>query len=162
YKPVRYAHRILNRTSIRWGRSPHNTVLPRKRCFQRPKEISMRNLCRVYLGFLAVSLFAAGNAQAQFKNGGQATELNIPTLSQHAVVTQRIGLTDVTINYHAPLVGGRKLWGTAVPYDKVWRSGANQNTTISFSEDVSIEGKPLPAGTYGLHTIPTADQWTVI
>jgi len=123
---------------------------------------SMRNLSRIYLSFLAVSLFLAGNAQAQFKNGAQATELAIPTLSQHAVITQRIGLTDVTINYHAPLVGGRKLWGAAVPYDKVWRSGANQNTTISFSEDVSIEGKPLAAGTYGLHTIPAADQWTII
>jgi len=122
----------------------------------------MRNLFRLYLGFLTASLFLAGNAQAQFKNGGQATELAIPTLSQHAAVTQRIGLTDVTINYHAPLAGGRKLWGTAVPYDRVWRSGANQNTTISFSEDVSVEGKPLAAGTYGLHTIPTADQWTII
>jgi hypothetical protein len=122
----------------------------------------MRNLSRIYLSFLAASLFLAGNAQAQFKNGGQATELAIPTLSQHAVITQRVGLTDVTINYHAPLVGGRKLWGAAVPCDKVWRSGANQNTTISFSEDVSIEGKPLAAGTYGLHTIPAADQWIII
>jgi tetratricopeptide (TPR) repeat protein len=60
------------------------------------------------------------------------------------------------------LVGGRKLWGDAVPYDKVWRAGANQNTTISFSEDVSIEGKPLSAGTYGLHMIPAKDQWTII
>jgi tetratricopeptide (TPR) repeat protein len=123
----------------------------------------MRIHSRPSFGFLAASLFLVANASAQFKNGSQATELNIPTLSQHAVVTQRIGLTDVTINYHAPLVGGRKLWGAAaVPYDKVWRAGANQNTTISFSEDVSVEGKPLAAGTYGLHMIPTADQWTII
>lgn len=123
----------------------------------------MRINARLNLGFIAASLLLAANASAQFKNGAQATELNIPTISQHAVVTQRIGLTDVTINYHAPLVGGRKIWGAAaVPYDKVWRSGANQNTTISFSDDVSIEGKPLAAGTYGLHTIPTADQWTII
>src|SRR5215475_14953570 len=98
----------------------------------------MRNLSRIYFSFLAASLFLAGTASAQFKNGAQATELNIPTLSQHAVVTQRIGLTDVTINYHAPLVGARKIWGEAVPYDRVWRAGANQNTTISFSEDVSV------------------------
>ena len=123
----------------------------------------MRNLVRLYLSFAAVSLFLAANASAQFKNGGQATELAIPTISQHAVVTQRIGLTDVTINYHSPLVGGRKIWGTPlVPYDKVWRAGSNQNTTITFSDDVSIEGKPLAAGTYGLHMIPTADQWTII
>jgi len=123
----------------------------------------MRNLFRLHLIFVAGSLFLASGTQAQFKNGAQATELNIPTFSQRAVVTQRIGLTDVTVNYHAPLVGGRKLWGAGpVPYDKVWRAGANQNTTISFSDDVSIEGKPLAAGTYGLHMIPTADQWTII
>jgi len=122
----------------------------------------MRISSRLSFGFLAASLLFTGSASAQFKNGGQATELVLPTLSQHAVVTQRIGLTDVTINYHSPLVGGRKLWGAAVPYDKVWRAGANQNTTISFSDDVSVEGKPLAAGTYGLHVIPTADQWTII
>ncbi len=122
----------------------------------------MRTLSRIYFGLMAAFFLLAGSTQAQFKNGGQATELVLPTLSQHAVITQRIGLTDVTINYHAPLVGGRKLWGDAVPYDKVWRAGANQNTTISFSEDVSIEGKPLSAGTYGLHMIPAKDQWTII
>jgi tetratricopeptide (TPR) repeat protein len=122
----------------------------------------MRISSRLSFSFLVAFVFLVGNASAQFKNGGQATELVLPTLSQHAVVTQRIGLTDVTINYHSPLVGGRKLWGGAVPYDKVWRAGANQNTTISFSEDVSVEGKPLAAGTYGLHMIPSADQWTII
>ncbi len=122
----------------------------------------MRTLSRIYFGLMAAFFLLAGSTQAQFKNGGQATELVLPTLSQHAIITQRIGLTDVTINYHAPLVGGRKLWGDAVPYDKVWRAGANQNTTISFSEDVSIEGKPLSAGTYGLHMIPAKDQWTII
>ena len=77
-------------------------------------------------------------------------------------MTQRIGLTDVTIVYHEPLAGGREIWGKIVPYGKVWRAGANENTTISFSDDVNVEGKPLPAGTYGLHTIPDKDQWTVI
>ena len=122
----------------------------------------MRTLSRLSFGFLLASLAFASSALAQFKNGNQATEVVLPTLSQHAVITQRIGLTDVTINYHAPLVGGRKLWGEAVPYDRVWRAGANQNTTISFSDDVSVEGKPLAAGTYGLHMIPAKDQWTVI
>ena len=93
---------------------------------------------------------------------GQAIELKLPTVSQRASTTQRIGLTDITINYCRPLVGGRKLWGAEVPYGKPWRAGANENTTISFTDDVSVEGKALPAGTYGLHMIPTADQWTVI
>src|SRR5260221_6741459 len=112
---------------------------------------------------LALALGAfAGVARAQFKNGGQATELRLPTLSQRAISTQHIGLTDITIDYCRPLVGGREIWGKAVPYGPVWRSGANENTTISFTDDVSVEGRALPAGTYGLHTIPTADQWTII
>jgi hypothetical protein len=110
------------------------------------------------LGFAVL----AGTARAQFKNGGQATELKLPTLSQRAIVTQRIGITDITINYCRPLVGGRKLWGAEVPYGRPWRAGANENTTIGFTDDVTVEGKPLAAGTYGLHLIPTAEQWTVI
>ncbi len=110
---------------------------------------------------LAWGCFAVG-AEAQFKSGGQAIELRLPTLSQRAVTTQRVGLTDITINYCRPLAGGREIWGKAVPYGQVWRSGANENTTISFTDDVSVEGHALAAGTYGLHTIPTADQWTVI
>ncbi len=93
---------------------------------------------------------------------GQSFVLDLPRPSQHAVVTQRIGITDVTVNYHRPLVGGRKIWDGVVPYGQVWRAGANENTTISFSDPVTIEGQPLDKGTYGLHMIPTADQWTVI
>jgi tetratricopeptide (TPR) repeat protein len=104
----------------------------------------------------------AGQANAQFKNGSQPTELNIPRVSQRGTVSQRIGLTDITITYHRPEVGGREIWGKTVPYGKVWRAGANENTTISFSDDVTVEGKPLSAGTYGLHTIPDKDQWTII
>ena len=93
---------------------------------------------------------------------GQSFVLDLPRQSQHALVSQRIGITDITINYHRPLVGGRKVWGTLVPYGDVWRSGANENTTITFSDPVTIEGKALDRGTYGLHMIPTADDWTVI
>lgn len=104
----------------------------------------------------------AGQAEAQFKNGAQATQLNLPTISQRASVTQRVGLTDITVVYYAPLVGGRELFGKIIPYGKVWRAGANENTTIAFTDDVTVEGKPLAAGTYGLHLIPDQDQWTVI
>lgn len=89
-------------------------------------------------------------------------DLDLPDVSQHAVNKQRVGLTDITINYHRPLVNGRKIWGGLVPLGEVWRAGANQNTTIEFSEPVSVEGKPLAKGIYGLHMIPTADSWTVI
>ena len=105
---------------------------------------------------------AAINTSAQFKNGSQATELKLPELSQHGVVTQTIGLSTITVDYHRPLAGGREILGKTVPYGKVWRAGANENSTISFSDDVSVEGKPLPAGAYGLHMIPDKDQWTII
>lgn len=122
----------------------------------------MRKLFGILAGLAIATAFVPIPTDAQFKNGAQATELKLPTISQRASVTQRIGLTDVTIVYHAPLVGGRELFGKIIPYGKVWRAGANENTTISLSDDVSIEGKPLAAGTYGLHMIPDQDQWTII
>ena len=122
----------------------------------------MRNASRCALGIFIACTALAANAGAQFKNGSQPTELNIPRTSQRATVTQRVGLTDITITYHRPAVGGREIWGKTVPYAQVWRSGANENTTITFADDVSIEGKPLAAGTYGLHTMPDKDQWTII
>src|SRR5215468_7424215 len=89
-------------------------------------------------------------------------DLNLPDVSQASEVKQRIALTDITVNYHRPLVNGRKIWGGLVPYGKVWRAGANENTTIEFSSPVSVEGKPLDKGTYGLHMIPNQDSCTVI
>jgi len=88
--------------------------------------------------------------------------LELPDVSQLAHVKQRVGLTDIKISYHRPLVNGRKIWGGLVPLGEVWRAGANENTTIDFSSDVTVEGQALPKGTYGLHMIPTADTWTVI
>jgi tetratricopeptide (TPR) repeat protein len=92
----------------------------------------------------------------------QSALVNIPRQSQHALLTQRIGITDVAINYHRPLANGRKIWGGLVPYGQVWRAGANENTTITFSDPVTVEGQPLDKGTYGLHMIPGEDQWTAI
>jgi len=92
----------------------------------------------------------------------QSQVLTIPLKSQAAQVSQTLGITDITITYHRPLVGGRVIWDSLVPYGKVWRTGANVNTTIAFSDPVTIDGKPLDRGTYGLHMIPAADEWTVI
>ena len=88
--------------------------------------------------------------------------LTYPKASQKARVSQQIGLTDIEIEYSSPAVKDRKIWGGIVPYDRMWRAGANENTTISISHDVKIEGKDLPAGTYGLHMIPTEDDWTIV
>jgi len=108
---------------------------------------------------VAVGLVVLLAASASF---AQSTQLNIPRDSQRASVTQRIGITDITVNYHRPLVKGRTIWGKVVPYGQVWRAGANENTTITFTDPVTIEGKTLEKGTYGLHMIPNQDQWTVI
>src|ERR671939_609335 len=83
-------------------------------------------------------------------------QLRLPRVSPNATLTQTVGLTDITIKYSRPGVKGRQIWGALVPYDQIWRTGANEATTISFSDDVLINGQPLPKGTYSLHTIPTA------
>src|SRR5947209_9647373 len=122
----------------------------------------MKRLQRCSLGFVMAVCCLAGSARAQFKNGSQATELKLPTLSQRSITTQQIGLTNITLNYCRPLAAGRTLFGKEIAYGKAWRAGANENTTFSVSDDVSVEGKPLPAGTYGLHMIPGENEWTVI
>ncbi|MEY4727976.1 MAG: hypothetical protein RLZZ390_500 [Bacteroidota bacterium] len=74
----------------------------------------------------------------------------------------KAGNATVTINYGSPSVKGRKIWGDLVPYGKVWRTGANDATTIEFSADVKIEGQPLAKGKYALFTIPEENGWTII
>lgn len=83
-------------------------------------------------------------------------------VSPNAIVGQTIGMTDVTVTYGRPSVRDREIFGDLVPYDAVWRTGANEATTITFSNDVMIEGQPLAAGTYSLFTVPGEDEWTVI
>lgn len=138
----------------------------------------MISLKRFYASAFALLLFVCA-AQAQ----GQA-QLRLPRASQKATVTQTIGVTDITITYSRPGVKGRKIWGDApaaatgtgtlddarerakdapiVPYGHVWRSGANEATTFTITDDVLINGQKLAAGTYSLHTIPGRDEWTVI
>ena len=108
------------------------------------------------ISFCLLLASAAGDIQAQ------SLVLDLPTPSQRAQISQRIGITDITISYHRPLVKDRKIWDGLVPYGKVWRAGANENTTIAFSDPVLIEGKPLDKGTYGLHIIPNAKEWTIV
>jgi hypothetical protein len=71
-------------------------------------------------------------------------------------------LTEISVVYARPAVNNRKVWGGIVPYGEVWRAGANENTTITFSTPVSVEGKQVAAGTYGLHLLPTESKWTLI
>ena len=113
-------------------------------------------------GFLFCLMMAAVSGAFSTICPAQSFVLDLPLQSQAARVSQTLGITDITIKYHRPLVNDRKVWGGLVPYGQVWRAGANFNTTITFSDPVQIEGKPLDKGTYGLHMIPNADEWTII
>jgi tetratricopeptide (TPR) repeat protein len=92
----------------------------------------------------------------------QGPPLTLPEPSQAASVTQRIGITDVTVTYHRPAVRKRPVWGGLVPYGQVWRAGANENTVLTLSTPAMVGGQALPAGSYGLHLLPTESDWTVI
>src|SRR5213083_3048888 len=85
-------------------------------------------------------------------------QLRLPRPSPNATLTQTVGLTDITIKYSRPGVKGRQIWGGLVPYDTIWRTGANEAATINFSDDVMINGQKLAKGNYALFTIPTKDQ----
>ncbi len=89
-------------------------------------------------------------------------KIEFPAASQHQVVKQRVGLTDIEIDYSRPNKNDREIFGDLVPYGKVWRTGANATTKIKFSGPVKMEGKEIPAGEYVLFTIPTAEEWTLI
>lgn len=82
--------------------------------------------------------------------------------SKNGETTATIDGVDVRITYGRPQVRDRAIWGKLVPYDEVWRTGADEATTITFSSDVLIEGEPLSAGTYALFTVPSQESWTVI
>lgn len=91
-----------------------------------------------------------------------SAQIVAPQPSPFSKVEQKVGLTDVTIEYSRPGMRGRQIFGNLVPYGEIWRTGANANTTISFSDDVKIGGKDLKKGTYALYTKPNKDSWEVI
>lgn len=92
----------------------------------------------------------------------EAQTLRTPVPSPTQTIRQDFGLSTVELSYSRPGVKNRKVFGDLVPFGKVWRTGANQPTTISFGEDVMIGDKKVPAGKYGLLTIPDKDNWTII
>ncbi len=92
----------------------------------------------------------------------QQARLDTPWPSPPATVSHTIGTTGIAIEYHRPGVKGRKVWGDLVPYGEVWRTGANEATTIKFDDPVKIDGKDVPAGTYAFFALPTKDKWTLI
>lgn len=89
-------------------------------------------------------------------------QIETPQPSPSAKMEQKVGLTDVVVEYSRPGARGRKIFGDLVPFDKLWRTGANKNTTVSFSDDVTIDGKTLKAGNYAIFTKPSAKSWEVM
>lgn len=93
----------------------------------------------------------------------QPVQLPLPQASPRAVVVQTFGLTEVTVDYHAPAVRGRSVWGGLVPYDQIWRAGANENTLITFSTPVLLRGQTVPAGQYSFYVMPHQDRdWELV
>ena len=103
--------------------------------------------------FFATGLLLAGTVQAQIKT---------PAPSPTSTIMQRVGLTDITITYSRPGVKGRSVFGTLLPYGQRWRTGANATTKIKFSDDVTVEGKKVAAGEYGIYSVPGQDAWTIV
>ena len=105
---------------------------------------------KLFLFICIVALTASTNAQVK-----------TPAPSPAQKIDQTVGLTDVSLEYSRPAMRGRTIFGGLVPYDKLWRTGANANTKITFSDAVEIGGKNLEAGTYAVYTKPNAEQWEV-
>jgi hypothetical protein len=105
---------------------------------------------------LVVALLVAGSTLTT------QAQVEMPQASSSQKVVQDFGLGKVTVTYSRPNTKGRKIFGTLEPYGKVWRTGANNATVVSFSDEVSIEGNKVPAGDYALFTIPDAKEWTII
>jgi hypothetical protein len=110
-------------------------------------------LSTIFISFIVLGFISQSVAQDYLK------KLRV---SPKAELMQVVGLTKVTISYSRPGVKGRKIWGVLVPYDKVWRGGADEATKFTFTTDVKIEGKKLSSGSYSFFVIPAKKEWIII
>ena len=114
---------------------------------------------------ISISLSSCDNVSSSVEGEKKSTtkiKITTPQPSPKATVEQRVGLTDISVEYSRPGVKGRAVFGDLVPYGKTWRTGANFNTKVTFSSDVSIDGQTLNAGSYGLYTVPNKNYWEVM
>jgi len=117
----------------------------------------MRHICRLNINLLLLIIsFAMISSQSFAQNDKKVR------ISPKATVIQTVGFTEVRIDYNRPAVKGRVIWSGLVPYDKVWRAGANEATKFTFSTDIKINGKTLKAGSYSFFVIPIKEKWTLI
>jgi len=120
--------------------------------------IQPRSVLHIVSPLLTVALLFAAEARAQ----EQQQRIQFPDASQRSVLKQRVGLTDIEIDYARPNKNDREVFGGLVPNGKIWRTGANATTRIKFSDTVKIGDKEIAAGEYAIFTIPAANEWTVI
>src|SRR5687767_4148735 len=106
--------------------------------------------------------FTAAVAITALSGALNAQQLKVPAPSPLQTVKQAFALSDISIEYSRPSAKGRVIYGDLVPFGKLWRTGANAATKITFGEDVKVEGNAIPAGTYALYTIPNKDSWEII
>jgi len=109
-----------------------------------------------------ISAFAATAMFGIFSLTVNAQALKVPAPSPLQTIDQAFALSNIKIEYSRPGVKGRVIYGDIVPFGKVWRTGANQSTKITFGEDVKVDGNALPAGTYALYTVPNKDSWDIL
>jgi len=123
----------------------------------------MKNITNLFIILiLAFSVCAFAQQDKKQDKKHEKPDVKKVRVSPKAGVFQTIGITDVNVSYSRPGVKNRKIWGELVPYNKVWRAGADEATKITFSTDVMIEGKKLPSGAYGFFAIPGENEWTLI
>src|SRR5947207_5023905 len=124
--------------------------------------IQSSRICSLLLFALFTLAFLAEPFLPSSLRAAEEKKIEFPAASQHSVVIQRVGLTDVEVDYSRPNKNDREIFAGLVPYGKLWRTGANAVTKIKFSNAVTLGGKEIPAGEYALFTIPTANEWTII
>lgn len=109
------------------------------------------------------ALSVALAASVALVSAAARADLELPRPSPGAKISQEVGLTQISVDYSCPGVKGRKIWGALVPYDKLWRTGANGSTKITFSKDVTLADQAVPAGSYALFTVPAkSGDWTIV
>lgn len=125
--------------------------------------LASRFVSRLLIGSACCGLLGLSTPALAQQPAADMPQLPLPQASPHAMVMQTIGLTDVAVDYHAPGVKGRQVWGQLVPWGEVWRAGANENTLVTLSAPVRINGQALPAGTYSFYVLPLDNQdWQLI
>ena len=124
--------------------------------------IIMQQCRRTVLLIAGLALLGTLRTHAQPVDPPEISIPRVPRISQGAEARQIVGLSDITITYHRPGVKGRVIWGGLLPYDEVWRAGANEPTLITFSDPVTLNGQKLNAGTYRFLVVPSKSAWTVI